>query len=148
MSSFLQSCRHCRSNHYCKHFTTWRQCLACMYAQNTCKVPLQETCNGLLTNQSRLYHLVMKPVARSTLSDAMNRLALSVFGEPFNELLARYEKLVPKHGFRFKKHSSQLIARLSQFETCRVNWSFSWSFLLENYYRTAIICDTTCTILL
>ena len=89
------------SDHYCKHFTAWRQFLTCLYAQITGKDSLREICDGLLTNQSRLYHLGMEPVARSTLSDAMNRRAPSVFGELFNELLARCEKLAPGHGFRF-----------------------------------------------
>ena len=90
------------SDHYSKHFTAWRQFLTCLYAQITGKDSLREICDGLLTNQSRLYHLGMEPVARSTLSDAMNRRDPSVFGELFNELLARCEKLAPRHGFRFR----------------------------------------------
>ena len=90
------------SDHYCKHFTAWRQFLTCLYAQITGKDSLREICDGLLTNKASLYHLGMEPVARSTLSDAMNRRAPAVFGELFHELLARCEKLAPGHGFRFK----------------------------------------------
>ncbi len=90
------------SDHYCKHFTALRQFLTWLYAQITGKDSLREICDGLLTNQSRLCHPDMEPVARSTLSDAMNRRDPSVFGELFNELLARCEKLAPRHGFRFR----------------------------------------------
>ena len=90
------------SDHYCKHFTAWRQFLTCLYAQITGTDSLREICDGLLTNKASLYHLGMEPVARSTLSDAMNRRDPSVFGELFNELLARCETLTPGHGFRFR----------------------------------------------
>ena len=89
------------SNRYCKYFTAWRQFLTCLYAQITGKDSLREVCDGLLTNQARLYHLGMEPVARSTLADAMNRRAPAVFGELFNEILDRCTALAPGHGFRF-----------------------------------------------
>ena len=75
------------ANRYCKHFTAWRQFLTCLYAQITGKDSLREICDGLLTNQTRLYHLGMEPVAKSTLADAMNRRDPAVFGDLFNELL-------------------------------------------------------------
>jgi hypothetical protein len=67
------------SDHYCKHFTAWRQFLTCLYAQITGKDSLREICDGLLTNQSRLSHQCMEPVAKSTLTDAMNHRIPSVF---------------------------------------------------------------------
>ena len=89
------------SNRYCKHFTAWRQLLTCLYAQITGKDSLREVSDGLLTNRSRLYHLGMEPVAKSTLADAMNRRDPAVFKSLFDELLARCTKLAPGHGFRF-----------------------------------------------
>ena len=73
----------------CKHFTAWRQFLACLYAQISGMESLREFCDGLLTNQARLCHLVMEPVAKSTLADAMNRRNPSFFEDLFNELLDR-----------------------------------------------------------
>ncbi|MBO4619614.1 MAG: DUF4372 domain-containing protein [Victivallales bacterium] len=61
------------TNHYCKHFTAWWQFLTCLYAQITGNDSLQEFCDGLLTNQAKLYHLEMEPVTKSTLADTMNR---------------------------------------------------------------------------
>ena len=89
------------SDRYCKHFTAWRQLLTCLYAQITGKDSLREVSDGLLTNRSRLYHLGMEPVAKSTLADAMNRRDPAVFKALFDELLARCTKLAPGHGFRF-----------------------------------------------
>ncbi len=76
------------SNRHCKHFTAWRQFLTCLYAQITGKASLRELCDGLLTNQARLYHLGMESVAKSTLADAMNRRDTAVFGDLFNALLS------------------------------------------------------------
>ena len=77
------------------------QFLTCLYAQITGKDSLREICDGLLTNQARLYYLGMEPVAKSTLADAMNRRAPAVFSDLFNEFLDRCTKLAPGHGFRF-----------------------------------------------
>ena len=41
--------------------------MTCLYAQISGKDSLCEIASGLLTNQSRLYHLGMKAVAKSTL---------------------------------------------------------------------------------
>ena len=76
-------------NRYCKHFSAWRQFLTCLYAQITGKDSLREIASGLMTNQSRLYHLGMKAVAKSTLADAMNRRSPEIFKELFEEILER-----------------------------------------------------------
>lgn len=89
------------ADRYCKHFSTWRQFLTCLYAQITGKDSLREICDGLLTNKTRLYHLGMEPVAKSTLADAMNRRDPAVFEALFEELLSRCTELAPGHGFRF-----------------------------------------------
>ena len=90
------------ANRYCKHFTAWRQFLTCLYAQITGKDSLREICDGLLTNQSRLYQPDMEPVARSTLSDAMNRRPPEMFESLFDEVLDRATALAPGHRFKFR----------------------------------------------
>ena len=35
-------------NHYCKHFSAWRQFLTCLYAQITGKDSLREIASGLM----------------------------------------------------------------------------------------------------
>ena len=58
---------------YCKHFTAWKQFLTLLFAQFSGKDSLREIENALLANHKRLYHLGMEAVAKSTLSEAMNR---------------------------------------------------------------------------
>ena len=88
-------------NRCCKHFSAWRQFLACLYAQITGKDSLREIAGGLMTNQSRLYHLGMKAVAKSTLADAMNRRSPEIFEALFEEILERAIACAPGHGFKF-----------------------------------------------
>ena len=77
------------SDRYCKSFSAWQQFLTCLYAQITGKDSLREIASGLATNQSRLYHLGMAAVAKSTLSDAMNRRSPDIFEALFKEILER-----------------------------------------------------------
>ena len=98
---FEKSVESAGADRHCRHFSAWRQFLTCLYAQITGKDSLREISDGLLTNRARLCHLGMKPVAKSTLADAMNRRDPAVFKALFDELLARCTKLAPGHGFRF-----------------------------------------------
>ena len=50
---------------------------------------LREIENALLANHKRLYHLGMEAVAKSTLSEAMNRRNPEIFKALFEELLDR-----------------------------------------------------------
>lgn len=86
---------------YCKHFTAWKQFLTLLYAQITGKDSLREIETGLLSNHNMLYHLGMEAVAKSTLSEAMNRRRPEIFKAVFDEMLARAMQLAPKHQFRF-----------------------------------------------
>ena len=86
---------------YCKSFSAWQQFLTCLYAQITGKDSLREIASGLATNQSRLYHLGMAAVAKSTLADAMNRRSPEIFEALFKEILDRTIACAPGHGFKF-----------------------------------------------
>ena len=67
----------------------------------------------------------MEPVAKSTLTDAMNYCNPSVFNELFNKLPDRYTKLAPDHGFRLvayikflskvKINQKEITARLREY---------------------------------
>ena len=64
---------------YCKHFTAWKQFLTLLFAQISGKDSLREIENALLANHKRLYHPGMEAVAKSTLSEAMNRRNPEIF---------------------------------------------------------------------
>ena len=87
---------------YCKVFTAWIQFLTCFYTQITGKDSLREIEQGLLVNDKRLYHLGMRQVPKSTLSDAMNRRPPEIFKSLFDEVLDRATVLAPGHGFKFR----------------------------------------------
>ena len=98
---FEKSLKKLSGDRYCKRFSAWQQFLTCLYAQITGKDSLREIVSGLATNQSRLYHLGMTAVAKSTLADAMNRRSPDIFKALFEELLDRSIACAPKHGFKF-----------------------------------------------
>jgi hypothetical protein len=52
--------------------------------------------NALLANHNRLYHLGMEAVAKSTLSEAMNRRNPEIFKALFEELLDRVMAYAPR----------------------------------------------------
>lgn len=87
---------------YAKSFTAWRQFTTLMYAQITGKDSLREIETGLSAQSSRLYHLGLESVRRSTLADANNRRDWRIFEELFQKILERCQSLTPKHKFRFK----------------------------------------------
>ncbi len=86
---------------YCKHFTAWKQFLTLLFAQISGKDSLREIETALLANHKRLYHLGMEAVARSTLSESMNRRKPDIFKALFEELLDRVMAYAPKHKFKF-----------------------------------------------
>ena len=57
---------------YVKGFTCFRQFTTLMYGQIRGRDSLRDIITGLNSHQSKLYHLGLEPVARSTLADANN----------------------------------------------------------------------------
>ena len=98
---FEKKVKEMNGDRYCKGFTAWIQFLTCLYAQITGKDSLREIEQGLLVNSKRLYHLGMRQVPRSTLSDAMNRRPPEMFESLFDEVLDRATALAPGHRFKF-----------------------------------------------
>ena len=87
---------------YYKHFTAWKQFLTLLFAQITGKDSLREIENALLANHKRLYYLGMEAVAKSTLSEAMNRRNPEIFQALLEEIPDRVMAVAPKHKFKFK----------------------------------------------
>jgi hypothetical protein len=73
-----------------------------LFAQISGKDSLREIENALLANHKRLYHPGMEAVAKSTLSEAMNRRNPEIFKALFEEILDRVMAVAPKHKFKFK----------------------------------------------
>ena len=109
---------------YCKHFTAWKQFLTLLFAQISGKDSLREIENALLANHKRLYHLGMEAVAKSTLSEAMNRRNLEIFKALFEEILDRVMAYAPKHKFKFKNPLYAIDSTTIDLCLSRYNWAY------------------------
>jgi hypothetical protein len=87
---------------YVKYFSCWQQFLILLYAQIRGKDSLRDIETSLKTQRNKWYHIELKDVKRSTLSDANNRRDYRIFQEFFYKLLNRCKDITPKHKFRFK----------------------------------------------
>ncbi len=72
------------SDHRVRRLSTKSQLMAMLFGQLSGATSLREIESGLSSNASSLYHLGIKPAARSTLSDANSSRSSEVFAELFS----------------------------------------------------------------
>ena len=94
--------RRYNGDYYTKYFTCWQQFLVLLYAQITGKDSLRDIETSLKAHSNRWYHIGLKDIKRSTLSDANNHRDYRIYEELFYSLLSRCRSITPKHKFRFK----------------------------------------------
>ncbi len=85
-----------------RFFTRWSQLVHLLSMQLTARVSLRDCVSGLKARLKSLYHLGVKPVARSTFADANNKRPASFFEALFGLMYRRCQPLAPKHKFKFK----------------------------------------------
>ena len=85
-----------------RSFTRWSQLVHLLSMQLTARVSLRDCVSGLKARLKSLYHLGVKPVARSTFADANNKRPASFFEALFGLMYRRCQPLAPKHKFKFK----------------------------------------------
>jgi hypothetical protein len=85
-----------------RSFTRWSQLVHLLSMQLTARVSLRDGVASLKARIKNLYHLGVKPVARSTFADANNKRPASFFEALFGLMYRRCQPLAPKHKFRFK----------------------------------------------
>ena len=90
-----------QSDRYVKYFSCWQQFISLLYAQIRGKDSLRDIETSLRTQSSKWYHLGIKDIKRSTLSDANNQRDWRVYEELFYRILNRCRDITPKHKFRF-----------------------------------------------
>ncbi len=93
---------HYHADRYVKYFNCWQQFLTLLYAQIRSKDSLRDIETSLKSQSTRWYHIGLKDIKRSTLSDANNRRDYRVYEDFFYTLLDRCKTITPKHRFRFK----------------------------------------------
>ena len=101
-------------NRYIKSFSCWNQLTTLLYAQVSGKDSLRDIVNGMGVNSSKLYHVGLKKVRRSTLSDANTRRPHKIYEELFYKMLGRCKSITPKHKFKFKNPLYSLDATFIQ----------------------------------
>ncbi|OGL47632.1 MAG: hypothetical protein A2149_09120 [Candidatus Schekmanbacteria bacterium RBG_16_38_11] len=87
---------------YVKKFNTWQQYITILYSQIKQKDSLRDIESGLWAYCSRWYHIGLKSVKRSTISDANSKRDYRIFEDTFYHLLSRCKDLTPGHKFKFK----------------------------------------------
>lgn len=90
------------ADRYVKKFTCWNQLTTLLYAQASGKQSLRDIQQGFAANSSRLYHLGLPAIKRSTLSDANTNRSYKIFEGLFYRLWERCQQVTPKHRFKFK----------------------------------------------
>jgi hypothetical protein len=85
-----------------RSFTRWSQLVHLISMQLTARVSLRDGIASLKARLKNLYHLGVKPVARSTFADANNKRPASFFAALFAEMYRRCQPVAPKHKFKFK----------------------------------------------
>lgn len=89
-------------DYYVKYFTCWQQLITLLYAQVRSKDSLRDIELSLKAQSNRWYHIGLKDMKRSTLSDANNQRDYRIYEGLFYSLLERCKSITPKHKFRFK----------------------------------------------
>ncbi len=85
-----------------RSFTRWSQLVHLLSMQLTARVSLRDGVSSLKARVKSLYHLGVKPVARSTFADANNQRPATFFEALFGLMYRRCQPLTPKHKFKFK----------------------------------------------
>lgn len=89
-------------NYYTKYFNGWQQLVVLLFSQAGHKDSLREIETSLKVHYPKWYHIGLKNIKRSTLSDAMQRRSYRIYEGIFYTLLERCKSLTPRHKFRFK----------------------------------------------
>lgn len=85
-----------------RKLSTWNQFVSMLFAQATGKDSLREVETGLKMHEGNWYHLGVKSVAKSTLSDANSKRSYEIFEKLFYALLEECKAVIPGKKFKFK----------------------------------------------
>ncbi len=85
-----------------RNLNCWGQFVSLLFGQLTGHNALRSIVTALETQKHLLNHLGLKPVKRSTLSDANEKRDPRILESVFYKLLNRTQRHAPKHKFRFK----------------------------------------------
>lgn len=90
------------ANRKYRKFSRWNQFSAMLFAQLSGSVSIRAIAEQFRFQARRLYHLGLKCVKRSTLSDANQKRSSDFFQAVFEHQYAKVRQLAPNNKFRFK----------------------------------------------
>lgn len=90
------------NDRYVKYYTTWQQLITLLYAQMKGKDSLRDIITSLNTHKASWYHMGLKDIHRSTISDANRNRSYEVYEKLFYAILNKTKNITPRHKFRFK----------------------------------------------
>jgi hypothetical protein len=99
---FERSIKQFKSDRYVKYFTTKALFVVHLYSQIRKKESLRDIVCGLEQHQSKWYHIGLKNIKRSTISDANNRISYEVYESLFYAMLKKCHPLTSYTTFTFK----------------------------------------------
>jgi len=83
-------------------FTRWAQFVSLAFIHLAARPSMRDGIRNLDANSQQFYHLGIKPVSRSTFSDANNKRPAEFFQTLLGEMYKRCEAISPVHKFSFK----------------------------------------------
>lgn len=101
----------------------WSQFAAMTVGHMSQRSSLRDTVATLQAQGPRLYHLGMKPVARSSLARVNEAQPYTLYERLFGRLYDRCRGLAPRHGFRFKNKLYSIDASLIDLSLAIFPWS-------------------------
>lgn len=106
-----------------RRLTRWSQFVAMSVGHVTGRASLRDTVTTIAAQGPRLYHLGLKPVARSSLARVNEEQPYTLYEGLFARLVSRCEALAPRHGFRFKNKLYALDATLIDLSLTVFPWA-------------------------
>ena len=85
-----------------RKMTRWAQFVSMAMAQLSGRTSLRDIVSNLSAQNTKLYHLGVGRVSRSTLSRVNEKQPYQLYESLFGRLLKRCQSSAPRHGFRFK----------------------------------------------
>jgi len=82
-----------KADRYVKRMSCWNQLSIMLYAQAKGKTSLRDIETGLLVQESKMYHLGLKSVAKSTIAEANRDRPYQIYESLFMNCL-KYAKIV------------------------------------------------------
>jgi len=85
-----------------RKISRWAQFVAIASAQLTGRASLRDLLGNLAAQSSKLYHLGLGLISRSSLARTNEKQPWTLYEALFFKLLGRCQHQAPRHGFRFK----------------------------------------------